>query len=66
MLHYKGEVLMADIRDEIDLCEGIEFNNEDNKEEQVKETWLFCKKRYKNFKQSSQKGTQSSMQVKTT
>ena len=28
---------MADIRDEIDLCEGIEFNNEDNKEEQVKE-----------------------------
>ena len=37
MLHYKGEVLMADIRDEIDLCEGIEFNNEDNKEEQVKE-----------------------------
>ena len=30
MLHYKGEVLMADIRDEIDLCEGIEFNNEDN------------------------------------
>ena len=35
IIDYKGEISMADIRDEINLCEGIQFNKENIEVEKV-------------------------------